>query len=148
MKIVIGADHAGFAAKEDLKTWLAAAGHEVDDVGTGGTASVDYPDFASRVGNAVAAGRAALGVLICGTGIGMSIAANKIAGVRAAHCTDCYQARVARQHNDANVLCLGARVSGLGVMEDTLASFLAHGFDGGRHTVRVAKIVELDGRMS
>jgi ribose 5-phosphate isomerase B len=148
LKIAIGADHAGYAAKEDLKTWLVAAGHDVDDVGTSGTAAVDYPDFASRVGHLVTAGRAALGVLICGTGIGMSIAANKIAGVRAAHCTDCYQARVARQHNDANVLCLGARVSGLGVMEDTLASFLAHGFDGGRHAVRVAKIVELDGRTS
>jgi ribose 5-phosphate isomerase B len=148
LKIAIGADHAGYAPKEHLKAWLVAAGHEVDDVGTGGTASVDYPDFASQVGHLVTAGRAALGILICGTGIGMSIAANKIAGVRAAHCTDCYQARVSRQHNDANVLCLGARVSGLGVMEDTLASFLAHGFDGGRHAIRVAKIVALDGRTS
>lgn len=148
MKIAIGADHAGYAAKEDLKRWLAAHGHEVDDLGTTGPASVDYPDFASLVGHAVAEGRAALGVLICGSGIGMSIAANKIKGVRAAHCTDCYQARVARQHNDANVICLGARVSGLGVMEDTLESFLAHGFDGGRHAARVAKLGQLDGRMS
>jgi len=109
---------------------------------------VDYPDFASRVGRAVAAGEAGLGLLVCGSGIGMSIAANKIAGVRAAHCTDCYQARVARQHNDANVLCLGARVSGLGVMEDTLEAFLGHTFDGGRHTARVEKIRNLDRSLS
>lgn len=148
MKIALGADHAGYAAKEALKNWLAAHGHEVDDFGTTGAASVDYPDFASPVGHAVAEGRAALGVLICGTGIGMSIAANKVKGVRAAHCTDCYQARVARQHNDANVLCLGSRVSGSGVMEDTLESFLKHEFDSGRHAARVAKIGKLDGGMS
>ena len=105
---------------------------------------MDYPDFAARVGRAVAAGDAPLGLLICGSGIGMSIAANKIAGVRAAHCTDCYQARVAREHNDANVLCLGARVSGFGVMEDTLQSFLNHAFEGGRHAARVDKIRRLD----
>jgi ribose 5-phosphate isomerase B len=148
LKIAIGADHAGYAAKEHLKGWLAEHGHQVADVGTHGTASVDYPDFASQVGEAVADGGAALGLLICGSGIGMSIAANKIRGVRAAHCTDGYQAKVARQHNDANVLCLGARVSGTGVMEDTLQAFLAHGFDGGRHAVRVEKIGKLDGRAS
>jgi ribose 5-phosphate isomerase B len=148
MKIAIGADHAGYAAKEHLKTWLAGRSHEVVDLGTHNDASVDYPDFASRVGRAVAAGEAPLGLLICGSGIGMSIAANKIAGVRAAHCTDCYQARVARQHNDANVLCMGSRVSGFGVMEDTLESFLGHAFDGGRHAGRVEKIRILDRSVS
>jgi ribose 5-phosphate isomerase B len=144
MKIAIGADHAGYAAKEHLKGWLAEHRHDVIDLGTNDSASVDYPDFAARVGRAVAAGEAPLGLLVCGSGIGMSIAANKIAGIRAAHCTDCYQARVARQHNDANVLCLGARVSGLGVMEDTLESFLRHAFEGGRHATRVDKIQLLE----
>ena len=144
MKIAIGSDHDGYAAKEHLKRWLVERSHDVVDLGTEGGASVDYPDFASRVGRAVAAGEAPLGLLVCGSGIGMSIAANKITGVRAAHCTDCYQARVARQHNDANVLCLGARVSGFGVMEDTLASFLGHEFEGGRHAARVEKIRRLE----
>jgi len=144
MKIAIGSDHAGCEAKEHLRNWLAERGHEVIDMGTHGTGSVDYPDFASRVGLVVAAGDAPLGLLICGSGIGMSIAANKIAGIRAAHCTDGYQARVAREHNDANVICLGARVSGFGVMEDTLQSFLSHAFEGGRHAARVEKIKRLE----
>jgi ribose 5-phosphate isomerase B len=127
-----------------LKVWLSARSHDVIDLGTHDDTSVDYPDFASSVGRAVASGKATLGVLVCGSGIGMSIAANKIEGIRAAHCTDCYQARVARQHNDANVLCLGSRVSGLGVMEDTLESFLRHAFEGGRHATRVEKIKRLD----
>jgi len=147
MKIAIGSDHAGYEAKQHLKRWLAEHGHEALDLGTHGAASVDYPDFASRVGQAVVAGDAPLGLLVCGSGIGMSIAANKIAGIRAAHCTESYQARVARQHNDANVLCLGARVSGLGVLEDTLESFLAHTFEAGRHAARVEKIERLDRRM-
>jgi ribose 5-phosphate isomerase B len=146
MKIAVGADHAGYAAKEHLKLWLAERGHEAVDLGTHGSASVDYPDFAGRVAKAVVAGEAPLGLLICGSGIGMSIAANKVPGIRAAHCTDSYQARVARQHNDANVLCLGARVSGLGVMEDALESFLGHTFEGGRHAARVEKIQRLDRR--
>jgi ribose 5-phosphate isomerase B len=144
MKIAAGADHAGYEAKEHLKRWLIERGHEVDDLGTHGSASVDYPDFAGRVSRAVTSGQAELGLLICGSGIGMSIAANKVPGIRAAHCTESYQARVARQHNDANVLCLGARVSGFGVMEDTLASFLSHTFEGGRHAARVEKIHRLE----
>jgi ribose 5-phosphate isomerase B len=144
MKIAIGADHAGYAAKEHLKRWLGEHGHEVVDMGTHGSASVDYPDFASRVGRAVVDGVAPMGMLICGSGIGMSIAANKIVGIRAAHCTDSYQARVARQHNDANVICLGGRVSGLGVMEDALEAFLGYAFDGGRHATRVEKIQRLE----
>jgi ribose 5-phosphate isomerase B len=127
-----------------MKRWLAERGHDVIDLGTHGSESVDYPDFADRVGRAVIAGDAPLGMLLCGSGIGMSIAANKITGIRAAHCTDSYQARVARQHNDANVLCLGARVSGLGAMEDTVDSFLGHTFDGGRHAARVEKIQRLE----
>lgn len=146
MKIAAGADHAGYAAKEHLLRWLAERGLEVDDLGTNGSAAVDYPDYAGRVGRAVVSGEAQLGLLICGSGIGMSIAANKIVGIRAAHCTDSYQARVARQHNDANVICLGARVSGLGAMEDTLESFLGHTFEGGRHTTRVDKIRRLEVR--
>ena len=144
MTIATGADHAGYAAKEHLKRWLHERGHDVLDLGTNGEASVDYPDFAGRVSRAVIAGEASLGLLICGSGIGMSIAANKIAGIRAAHCTESYQARVARQHNDANVICLGARVSGLGVMEDTLQAFLEHEFAGGRHATRVEKIRNLE----
>lgn len=144
MKIAVGSDHAGYAAKEHLKRWLEARGHDVEDLGTHGTASVDYPDFAAKVGRAVASGAAERGLLCCGSGIGVSIAANKIAGIRAAHCTDPYQARVAREHNDANVLCLGERVTGFGVMEDTLESFLAHAFEGGRHRARVEKIGRLE----
>jgi ribose 5-phosphate isomerase B len=144
MKWAVGADHAGYAAKEHLKRWLVEHGHDVTDLGTHGSESVDYPDFAGRVAREVAGGEAAFGLLVCGSGIGMSIAANKVHGIRAAHCTDCYQARVARQHNDANVLCLGARVSGLGVMEDTLQAFLGNGFDGGRHVARVEKITRLE----
>jgi ribose 5-phosphate isomerase B len=146
MKVAIGADHAGFDAKQHLKRWLAEHGHDAVDFGTHAHEAVDYPDFAAEVARAVAGGDAPLGVLVCGSGIGMSIAANKVAGVRAAHCTDAYQARVARQHNDANVLCLGARVSGLGVMEDALDSFLGHAFEGARHAVRVEKIKALDRR--
>jgi len=144
MKIVAGSDHAGYAGKEHLKGWLAARGHEVIDLGTHGPASVDYPDFAARVARAVAAGEAPLGLLLCGTGIGVSIAANKIRGIRAAHCTDPYQASMARQHNDANILCLGGRVTGFGLMEATLESFLGHGFEGGRHQARIEKILRLE----
>ncbi len=144
MKIAAGSDHAGYAAKEHLVRWLAERGHDVHDLGTEGNAAVDYPDYAGRVGRAVAAREAQMGLLICGSGIGMSIAANKVPGIRAAHCTDAYQARVARQHNDANIICLGARVSGLGAMEDTLESFLGHEFAGGRHAARVEKIRRLE----
>ena len=144
MKIAIGADHAGFEAKEHLKRWLAEHGHEAIDLGTQGTASVDYPDFAAKVAKSVVAGDAPLGLLICGTGIGMSIAANKFAGIRAAHCTDCFQARMARQHNDANVLCLGERVTGVGVAASIVKAFLETPFEGGRHGRRVDLIRALE----
>jgi ribose 5-phosphate isomerase B len=145
MKLGVGSDHAGYQAKEHLKRWLAERGHEVEDVGTHGTASVDYPDYAGQVGRLVASGEVRLGVLVCGSGIGMSIAANKVRGVRAAVCSEPFSSRHARMHNDANVLCLGARVTGLGLMEDTLEAFLGAAFEGGRHEKRVEKIQRLEG---
>lgn len=144
MRIAVGADHAGYEAKEHLKRRLAAEGHAIEDVGTHGSASVDYPDFAGQVARRVAAGKAEIGLLVCGSGIGMSIAANKVRGVRAAVCTDPYSARVAREHNDANVLCLGSRVTGLGLMEEIAAAFLRSGFEGGRHAARVEKIHRIE----
>ncbi len=144
MRIAIGADHAGYEAKERLKQRLAQRGDEVQDVGTHGTASVDYPDFAGRVARLVAEGKADFGVLVCGTGIGMSIAANKVRGVRAACCGEPFSARLARAHNDANVLCMGARVSGPGLMEDMLETFLGASFEHGRHVGRVDKIARLE----
>ena len=124
--------------------WRRRPGFEVEDLGPFSGESVDYPDFASRVGQAVAEGRARLGVLVCGTGIGMSIAANKVKGVRAAHCTTEYEARMARAHNDANVLCMGERVIGLGLGGAVVAAFLSQPFEGGRHQRRVDKISALD----
>jgi ribose 5-phosphate isomerase B len=144
MRIAIGADHAGYAAKEKLKQLLGKRGDAVEDVGTHGTASVDYPDFAARAARLVAEGKADLGVLVCGSGIGMSIAANKVRGIRAAHCTDPYSARMAREHNDANVLCMGSRVTGEGLMEEVLEAFLGASFQGGRHAGRVDKIARLE----
>ncbi len=144
MRIAIGADHAGYEAKERLKQRLAQRGDAVEDVGTHGTASVDYPDFAGRAARLVAEGKADFGVLVCGSGVGMSIAANKVRGIRAAHCTDPYTARLAREHNDANVLCMGARVSGPGLMEAMLETFLGASFQHGRHEGRVDKILRLE----
>ena len=143
-RIALGADHAGFHAKELIKKFLAAQGYEFDDVGTASEESVDYPDFARQVAERVAAGRAQLGILTCGTGIGMSITANKVPGVRAALAHDIMTAHMAREHNDANVLTIGARVV---PEEQTIAivrEFLNTSFAGGRHQRRVDKIVELD----
>lgn len=140
MNVAVGADHAGHATKEHLKSVLEGLGHRVDDVGTHGPDSVDYPDFAFGVGERVADGRAEAGLLVCGSGIGMSIAANKIPGVRAAVCTDPYSASLARRHNDANVLCVGARISGPGLLEAIVEGFFGVPFDGGRHARRVDKI--------
>ncbi len=143
-RIVFGSDHAGLLLRAEAVRVAAAAGFEVEDLGPFSGDSVDYPDFAARVGQAVAEGRARLGVLVCGTGIGMSIAANKVKGVRAAHCTTEYEARMARAHNDANVLCMGERVIGLGLGGAVTAAFLAQPFEGGRHQRRVDKIAALD----
>ena len=137
--VAIAADHAGFDLKEVLKAELLALGCEVLDLGTMGPQSVDYPDFAEAVAKALADGRASRGVLVCGTGIGISIAANRNPGVRAALCHSGLEARLAREHNDANVLALGARLTGLEVARDTLRAFLDTEFEGGRHQGRVAK---------
>lgn len=144
MRIVAGADHAGVTLKDHLVARLRAQGHEVEDVGTHGPASVDYPDFASAVGNAVREGRAERGLLVCGTGQGMAMAANRIPGVRAAVVSDTFSARATRAHNDANVICIGQRVIGFGPAEDIVDTFVSAPFEGGRHANRVAKITALE----
>ncbi|MGV8083194.1 MAG: ribose 5-phosphate isomerase B [Coriobacteriia bacterium] len=141
MRVVIGSDHAGFEQKEALKAHLAAEGHEVVDVGTGSAeASVDYPDFALAVGRKVASGEAEKGVLVCGTGIGMAIAANKVTGVRAANVTDPEFARLAREHNDANVVTVSGRFVSEEANARIVDEFLGTAFQGGRHSQRVEKI--------
>lgn len=140
MRFFAGSDHAGLALKLHLVTWLREHGHEVDDLGTHDGASTDYPDWAARVSERVLAAPGTFGLLVCGTGIGMSIAANRRPGIRAALCTDSFTARMTRAHNDANVLCLGSRVVGVGLAEDILAAFVAGTFEGGRHAGRVAKL--------
>jgi ribose 5-phosphate isomerase B len=138
--IAIAADHAGFDLKSVLVEELRKAGHGVIDLGTNSTDSVDYPDFADAVAQAIKAGQAARGVLVCGTGIGISIAANRHKGVRAALCRDSTDARLAREHNDANVLVLGGRTTGIETARDCLKSFLSTPFAGGRHQRRVGKM--------
>jgi len=145
MKIIMGGDHAGFLMKDALVGLVQSWGHEVVDVGTSNPSdSVDYPDYGAEVGRKVAAKEGDLGVLVCGTGIGVSIAANKVHGVRAAVCGDVFSAKMARRHNDANVICLGARVVGIGLAEEILRSFLDAQFEAGRHLGRVGKIGTLD----
>jgi ribose 5-phosphate isomerase B len=143
-RLIAGSDHAGLALRAETVKVAREAGLEVEDLGPFSGESVDYPDYARRVGEAVASGRARLGVLVCGTGIGMSIAANKVPGVRAAHCTSEYEARMARLHNDANVLCIGERVVGLGVGGAIVKAFLETRFEGGRHARRVEKMMEME----
>jgi ribose 5-phosphate isomerase B len=143
-RLVAGSDHAGLALRAEGVKVARAAGFEVEDLGPFSGESVDYPDYARQVADAVAAGRARLGLLVCGTGIGMSIAANKVKGVRAAHCTTEYEARMARQHNDANVLCVGERVVGLGLGGAIVKAFLETPFEGGRHEKRVQKLRDLE----
>ncbi|HKY14698.1 MAG TPA: ribose 5-phosphate isomerase B [Microthrixaceae bacterium] len=142
-RIALGADHAGFALKKALEAHLGDAGLDVVDLGTHSDERVDYPDFGAAVGRAVAGGEAELGVLVCGSGIGICMAANKIAGVRAATVHDVTSARLSREHNDANVMCLGARFVGEQVALDALDAFLDAKFEGGRHAPRVTKIDEL-----
>jgi ribose 5-phosphate isomerase B len=137
--ILLACDHAALDLKDHLCRILGEAGREVEDLGVHDAQSVDYPDLAHRLAERVAR-EDAVGVLICGTGIGMSMAANRHTGVRAALCHDAFTALMARRHNDANVLCLGARVLGIGVAEQIVEVFLATRFDGGRHQRRVAKI--------
>lgn len=138
--IAIAADHAGYDLKALLVPELRSLGFEVLDLGTSGTDSVDYPDFADALARALERGQAKRGVLVCGTGLGIAIAANRYRWVRAGVCHDATTARLARQHNDANVLALGARVVGSEVAKDCLRAFLATEFEGGRHARRVAKL--------
>ena len=144
-KIAIGSDHAGFEGKERARQFLAARGFEVVDKGTGGAESVDYPDYGAAVGRAVAAGEADCGVVMCGSGIGISIAANKVPGVRAALCWNEETAQLARRHNDANVLCIGARFVEPELAARMIQTFVETEFDGGRHQQRVDKLSRLDG---
>lgn len=145
MKIAIGADHAGVDLKDQLAGMLREAGHEVEDHGTFGPDSVDYPDFAAAVGSAVSSEQAERGVLVCGSGLGVAIAANKVDGVRAVTCNDLYTAELCRAHNDANVIALGARIVGGGLAEAIVRTFLSTDFDGGpRHRRRVDKIHTLE----
>jgi ribose 5-phosphate isomerase B len=143
-KVALGADHAGFAIKESLKSWLIDQNYQVLDYGTHSPEPVDYPDYAALVGEAVAAGKVERGVLVCGTGIGMAIAANKVGGVRAAACSDLYTARMSREHNDANVLTLGGRLMGPDMALDILRMWLETPFAGDRHRRRIDKIGALD----
>ncbi|KUG05293.1 ribose 5-phosphate isomerase b [hydrocarbon metagenome] len=139
MRIAIGSDHAGFSMKQEIVNELSAEGYEIVDCGTHSSESVDYPDIAQAVAGKVLEDDI-LGVLICGTGIGISIAANKIAGIRAALCHDPYTAKLAREHNDANIIAVGARISGPGIALEMIKTFINGKFQGGRHQRRVEKI--------
>jgi ribose 5-phosphate isomerase B len=142
--IAIGSDHAGYELKEHLRSMLVAAGHSIVDLGTHSTDSVDYPPICAEVGRDVRDGRADFGIVLGGSGQGEQLAANKVRGVRAALCNDLYTARMARAHNDANVLSIGARVVGVGLAEEIVSTFLSTPFDGGRHARRVAQLAELE----
>lgn len=150
MKIAIGSDHGGFCLKEEIKAYFAEeAGTlivdaEIVDLGTYSEESVDYPDFGAKVARGVANGEFDFGIVICGTGIGISIAANKVPGVRAALCHEPFSARMAREHNNANVLALGERVTGPGLAREIVAAFFSAQFAGGRHARRVDKLTALE----
>jgi len=140
MRIGIGSDHAGFTLKEHLKKQLAELGHEIVDMGPHLADRVDYPVYAKKVATALACGDVERGVLVCGSGIGMAMTANKTRGVRAANCVSEFQARYARLHNDANVICVGERVVGMSMAESMMAVFFNTEFEGGRHAARVEQI--------
>jgi ribose 5-phosphate isomerase B len=144
MKIAIGADHAGLALKQQVAEWLKTQGHEIDDAGTHSSESTDYPDYAAMVARSVASGAAERGILVCGTGIGMSIAANKINGIRAALAVNPEEVHLTRQHNNANVLALSANYTTPQQATEFVRLFLATPFDGGRHERRVNKISNLE----
>jgi ribose 5-phosphate isomerase B len=149
VRIALGSDHAGFELKSALGKYLADSGHQVIDLGTAAPEPpVDYPEFGIAVGRAVVEGRADLGISICGTGIGIGIAANKVTGVRAATVHDVTTARLARRHNDANVLCLGGRTTGAAEAFDAVEAFLAAEFQGGRHQHRLDELAEFEQRES
>src|SRR4030095_16778585 len=140
LAIALGADHAGWELKEACKAWLIDHGHQVLDFGTHAPEAVDYPDYAAQVGEAVAVGKVDRGVLVCGTGIGMAMGSNKRPGVRAAACFDTFTARMSREHNDANVLCLGARLTGRDLALEMLSLWVAAAVRGHRHRARVRQV--------
>jgi ribose 5-phosphate isomerase B len=144
--IALGADHAGWELKEEIKAWLLDRNVELLDFGTYSPHPVDYPDYAAQVAEAVGAGKAERGVLVCGTGIGMAMAANKVPGVRAAFCPDLFTARMSREHNDANVLALGGRLTGRELALEIVEMWLRAEFQGGRHARRVGKLSEIEQR--
>ncbi len=147
MRIAVGADHRGFACKAPVIRALEQDGHQVLDLGTSSTEPVDYPDYARAVGTAIRDGRADVGVLICGSGAGVAIAANKLRGIRAALCHDLFTARQSREDDDANVLCLGARVVGVDMAIALAREFVGARFSGApRHARRLAKVLELESR--
>lgn len=143
-RIAIGSDHAGYELKQHLVAFLTALGHTVDDQGTHSTESCDYPPICAGVGRTVRDGKADLGIVLGGSGQGEQLAANKVRGVRAALCNCLYTARMARAHNDANVLSMGARVVGVGLAEEIVTTFLSTEFEGGRHARRVSQLTDLE----
>ena len=145
MKIAMGSDHGGFALKQHLKTYLENKGCLVEDCGTDSTQSCDYPDFGRLAAEAVASGRCERGIVICTTGIGISIAANKVKGIRCAHCADSLSAEMTRRHNDANMLALGGGMIGPNMAERIVDVFLSTAFEGGRHQRRVDKVMSIEG---
>lgn len=144
MKIALGSDHGGFELKSEILTHLEAQGIEVLDLGTNSKDSVDYPKYGFLVGDAVNTGKADLGIVVCGTGLGISMAANKVQGIRAAVCTETYSARMAREHNNANVLALGGRVTGVGLALDIVDIFIKTPFAGARHARRIDLITSIE----
>lgn len=146
MRIAIGCDHRGLNLKREIIDLLSQLGHSYEDFGCYDTGSVDYPDIGGRVAQAVAEGRFDHGILVCSTGIGMSMVANKVPGVRAALCHDTFSARRSREHNDANVLCLGERVIGEGLAKEIVQAYLGAEFEGGRHAQRLEKVQEWERR--
>ncbi|SHK41165.1 ribose-5-phosphate isomerase [Hathewaya proteolytica DSM 3090] len=148
MKIALGCDHGGFELKNDIIKHLQGKGIDTKDFGTYSEDSCDYPDFGEAVAEAVVSKECDLGIIICGTGIGISIAANKVPGIRAALCSDTFSAHATREHNDANILAMGARVVGKGLALDIVDAFLAAEFQGGRHEKRVNKISEIEKKYS
>lgn len=144
MKIAIGCDHGGFELKRVIISHLEKKNYQIKDYGTYTAESCDYPEFGQKVGEAVVSKECELGIIICGTGIGISIAANKVPGVRAALCSDTFSAHATREHNDANVLALGARIVGVGLALDIVDTFLSSTFEGGRHENRINKITEIE----
>ncbi|MCL2437943.1 MAG: ribose 5-phosphate isomerase B [Coriobacteriia bacterium] len=142
-RIVIGSDHGGFDQKESLKSWLVSQGHSVKDMGPENTASVDYPDYAHTVAKLVKQEEADFGILVCGTGLGMAIAANKVAGIRAVPVTSVEFAQLSREHNDANVICLSGRFVDDATNKNIVSTFIGSDFEGERHARRIAKLEQI-----